>query len=230
MTIWIVAVAGLIGFFAGLSAQGHWQEWLLFSNSTPFGQTDRSSTSTSGFYVFEYPFWRYLLGVGFTAVVFSLLGALGPALPVRRGAAAGRRRADDHRGACPPDRAGRRVRAAQGRRLLPGPAGAAARQVPAPTDLYGAGVHRRQRAAAGEGDPGLDLDRGGDRDPGVLQRVHAQPRVARAGARPAGAVRGRGRRHLPGRGAVVHGEAEPAAARKRNTSSGASTPRDWPTG
>ena len=36
----------------------------------------RSSTSTSGFYVFEYPFCRYLLGVGFTAVVLSVIGAL----------------------------------------------------------------------------------------------------------------------------------------------------------
>ena len=29
-----------------------------------------------GFYVFEYPFYRYLLGVGFTAVVLSVIGAL----------------------------------------------------------------------------------------------------------------------------------------------------------
>lgn len=76
MTIWIVAVAGLIGLFSGLSAQGHWQEWLLFSNSTPFGQTDAQFKVDLSFYVFEYPFWRYLLGVAFTAVVFSLLGAL----------------------------------------------------------------------------------------------------------------------------------------------------------
>src|SRR5690606_22912450 len=29
-----------------------------------------------GFYVFEFPFWRYLLGVGFTTVVLSVIGAL----------------------------------------------------------------------------------------------------------------------------------------------------------
>ncbi|MEV0564671.1 UPF0182 family protein [Dactylosporangium sp. NPDC050588] len=76
MTIWVVAVAGLIGLFSGLSAQGHWQDWLLFSNSTPFGQTDKQFGVDLSFYVFEYPFWRYVLGVAFTAVVFSLLGAL----------------------------------------------------------------------------------------------------------------------------------------------------------
>ncbi|MFG2037332.1 UPF0182 family protein [Dactylosporangium sp. NPDC048998] len=76
MTGWIILVAGLIGLFSGLSAQGHWQEWMLFSNSTPFGQTDPQFHVDLSFYVFEYPFWRYLLGVAFTAVVFSLIGAL----------------------------------------------------------------------------------------------------------------------------------------------------------
>src|SRR5258706_6320426 len=77
MTGWIWLLAGLIGLIAGLSAQGHWQEWMLFANSTPFGQKDPQFGVDVSFYVFEYPFWRYLLGVGFTTVVFSLLGALG---------------------------------------------------------------------------------------------------------------------------------------------------------
>ncbi|WP_432835224.1 UPF0182 family membrane protein [Dactylosporangium sp. CA-092794] len=76
MTGWILLVAGLIGLFSGLSAQGHWQDWMLFSNSTPFGQTDPQFHVDLSFYVFEYPFWRYLLGVAFTAVVFALLGSL----------------------------------------------------------------------------------------------------------------------------------------------------------
>ncbi|WP_432985867.1 UPF0182 family membrane protein [Dactylosporangium sp. CA-233914] len=76
MAGWIILVAGLIGLFSGLSAQGHWQDWMLFSNSTPFGRTDPQFHVDLSFYVFEYPFWRYLLGVAFTAVVFALLGAL----------------------------------------------------------------------------------------------------------------------------------------------------------
>ena len=62
----------------------------------------------------------------------------GRALPLRRGAAAGRRRPDDHRRPGPPDHPGRGLRAAQGGRVLPGPAGAAARHNDG-TDLYGAG-------------------------------------------------------------------------------------------
>jgi uncharacterized membrane protein (UPF0182 family) len=73
---WITAFAVLIGLFAGLSAQGRWQQWMLFANSQPFGVKDPQFGVDIGFYVFEYPFWRYLLGAAFTATVLSVLGAL----------------------------------------------------------------------------------------------------------------------------------------------------------
>ncbi len=73
---WITSFAVLIGLFAGLSAQGHWQQWLLFSNAQSFGIKDPQFNVDVGFYVFEYPFWRYLLGAAFTATVISVLGAL----------------------------------------------------------------------------------------------------------------------------------------------------------
>src|SRR4051794_25692386 len=62
-------LAAVIGFFAGLSGQGHWQQWLLFHNAQPFGVTDPQFGVDVGYYVFRYPFWRYLVGVGFTTVV-----------------------------------------------------------------------------------------------------------------------------------------------------------------
>ncbi|MFC0005868.1 UPF0182 family membrane protein [Micromonospora siamensis] len=73
---WIAVVAGVIGLFAGLSAQSRWNQWLLFRNGGNFGVKDPEFGVDVGFYVFQLPFWRYLLGVGFTAVVLSLLGAL----------------------------------------------------------------------------------------------------------------------------------------------------------
>jgi uncharacterized membrane protein (UPF0182 family) len=76
MGTWISLVAGLMGLFAGLSAQGHWSEWLLFRNAQPFNASDPEFRQDISFYVFEYPFWRYLLGVAFTAIVLSVLGAL----------------------------------------------------------------------------------------------------------------------------------------------------------
>jgi hypothetical protein len=73
---WIGVLAVLVGLFAGLSAQGRWATWLLFRNAQDFGIEDPEFNVDVGFYVFQYPFWRYLLGVGFTAMVLSLIGAL----------------------------------------------------------------------------------------------------------------------------------------------------------
>jgi uncharacterized membrane protein (UPF0182 family) len=73
---WITVICVMIGFFAGLSAQSHWKDWMLFQNAQPFGVVDPQFHVDIGFYVFDYPLWRYLLGVGFTAIVLSVLGAL----------------------------------------------------------------------------------------------------------------------------------------------------------
>jgi uncharacterized protein len=74
---WLTIFAALIGIFAGISAQGRWAQWLLFANRENFGVTDPQFHLDIGFYLFDYPFWRYLLGVGFTTVVLSVLGSLG---------------------------------------------------------------------------------------------------------------------------------------------------------
>jgi uncharacterized protein len=74
--LWIALAAALIGLFAGISGQGHWQQWLLFTNGGEFGVADPQFGADVGFYVFDYPFWRYLLDVGFTATALSVLGAL----------------------------------------------------------------------------------------------------------------------------------------------------------
>ncbi len=74
--VWVVALSILIGFFGGLSGQGHWREWMLFRNAQPFGVKDAQFGADVGYYIFDYPFWRYLLGVGFTAIVLSVIGAL----------------------------------------------------------------------------------------------------------------------------------------------------------
>jgi uncharacterized protein len=74
--LWIGILAAIVGFFSGISAQGRWSEWLLFANRQNFNVTDPQFGHDVGFYIFDYPFWRYLLGVGFTAVVLCVLGAL----------------------------------------------------------------------------------------------------------------------------------------------------------
>ncbi|MEV4120869.1 UPF0182 family protein [Micromonospora sp. NPDC049645] len=73
---WISLTAGVVGLFAGLSAQNRWNQWLLFRNGGDFGIKDPEFGVDIGFYVFQLPFWRYLLGVAFTAVVLAVIGAL----------------------------------------------------------------------------------------------------------------------------------------------------------
>jgi uncharacterized membrane protein (UPF0182 family) len=64
------------GLIAGLTAQGQWRTWLLYLNATPFGRKDPQFGKDISFYVFEYPLFRYLLGVGFAAVLLAGMGAL----------------------------------------------------------------------------------------------------------------------------------------------------------
>ena len=73
---WIGIIAGLIGLFSGISGQGHWQTWLLFVNGGSFGIKDPQFGTDIGWYVFDYPFWRYLLGIGFATMTLSLIGTV----------------------------------------------------------------------------------------------------------------------------------------------------------
>jgi uncharacterized protein len=66
----------LLGLFAGITAQGQWRTWLLFWHKTAFGIVDQQFHKDISFFAFSYPFYRFLLGFGFAAVVFSLLGAV----------------------------------------------------------------------------------------------------------------------------------------------------------
>jgi uncharacterized membrane protein (UPF0182 family) len=91
---WITVVSVVIGFFAGLSAQSRWKDWMLFQNAQPFGVKDPQFKVDVGFYIFDYPLWRYLLGVGFTAWCCRS-SARWPCTTSSAACAAGRRRPDD---------------------------------------------------------------------------------------------------------------------------------------
>jgi uncharacterized membrane protein (UPF0182 family) len=72
----VIAAAGAIGLLAGLSAAGQWRTWMQWRNATPFGQQDPQFGRDVSFYTFSLPWWRFLLGFGFTIVVLSLIAAL----------------------------------------------------------------------------------------------------------------------------------------------------------
>src|SRR3954452_536905 len=72
----LTAVAVVLGRFAGFTAQGSWQTWLSFRNSTDFGRTDPQFGLDLSFFVFDYPFYRLALGFGLAIVVLALIGSL----------------------------------------------------------------------------------------------------------------------------------------------------------
>jgi uncharacterized protein len=72
----LTAVAVVLGLFAGFTAQGSWQTWLTFRNSTDFGRTDPQFGTDLSFFVFDYPFYRLALGFGFAIVLLALIGSV----------------------------------------------------------------------------------------------------------------------------------------------------------
>ena len=66
-----IVVSGMVG----LEAATHWDEWLRYFNSTPFGVTDPVFNKDIGFYVFQLPFLNYLYYWLFFALAASTIAA-----------------------------------------------------------------------------------------------------------------------------------------------------------
>ncbi|MBU6311593.1 MAG: UPF0182 family protein [Actinomycetales bacterium] len=66
----------LIALLAGVSASSEWSTFLQWRYATDFGITDPQFGLDLGFYVFTYPFLRFVLGFAFTAVILALLLAV----------------------------------------------------------------------------------------------------------------------------------------------------------
>ncbi len=74
---WVLAGIGVVMFvFGGSSASGHWKTYLLWRNGVPFGQNDVFFKNRDiGFFVFGYPWYRFLVTFGFTMLVVAILAA-----------------------------------------------------------------------------------------------------------------------------------------------------------
>ncbi len=69
----LLGVSGFFGLVLGLGAAGWWEDWLLLVNHQSFGVADPAFNRDVGFYVFQVPFWRDLLGWAFQFVIVTLL-------------------------------------------------------------------------------------------------------------------------------------------------------------
>ncbi|WP_280695411.1 UPF0182 family protein [Kitasatospora sp. GP82] len=72
----LLAVSLVIGLIAGAAAAGQWRTWLLWTNQTPFGEKDSQFHLDVAFYAFSLPWYEFLLGFAFSAVIVSLLASV----------------------------------------------------------------------------------------------------------------------------------------------------------
>jgi uncharacterized membrane protein (UPF0182 family) len=74
----LIGFAIVVGLFAGSAAAGRWETWLLWRNGGTFGQRDPQFGLDTSFFVFDLPWWQFLVGYGFGLVIVSgLLAAIG---------------------------------------------------------------------------------------------------------------------------------------------------------
>ncbi len=70
-----IGVPVVVGLIAGASGQANWRVVQLFLNGSEFGWTDPVFNMDASFYTFSLPFYGWLLGWLFVALVVSFLGA-----------------------------------------------------------------------------------------------------------------------------------------------------------
>jgi uncharacterized membrane protein (UPF0182 family) len=71
----LLLVSSLFGLFAGLSASARWRTWLLWRNGQHFGVEDPQFHKDISYFVFTYPFQRFVLGFVLAALVLALLAS-----------------------------------------------------------------------------------------------------------------------------------------------------------
>jgi uncharacterized protein len=72
----LLAAAAVLSFIAGSSASAVWERFLLFLNASPFGTVDPIFGNDISFYVFKLPFWEFLWGFFFAALIVSAVFAM----------------------------------------------------------------------------------------------------------------------------------------------------------
>ncbi len=74
---WVIGgAAAVLGLFAGASATGQWRTYSLWRHSQSFGTEDPYFNKDVGFYVFELPFWHYIVDYVMALAVVGLLATI----------------------------------------------------------------------------------------------------------------------------------------------------------
>jgi uncharacterized protein len=74
---WVIGGSALVmGLFAGASATGQWRNFSMWRHSQSFGTTDPYFNKDVGFYIFELPFWHYIVDYVMALAVVGLMATL----------------------------------------------------------------------------------------------------------------------------------------------------------
>ena len=74
---WVIGAAAVVmGLFAGASATGQWRNFSLWRNSQSFGTQDPYFNKDVGFYIFDLPFWHYVVDYAMALAVVGLIATL----------------------------------------------------------------------------------------------------------------------------------------------------------
>jgi uncharacterized membrane protein (UPF0182 family) len=72
----LIAVGVILTAFAGSIAASHWDTYKKWRYSTPFGVKDPQFHKDVSFYVFQYPWFRFLTSFSFAMIVITVLSVL----------------------------------------------------------------------------------------------------------------------------------------------------------
>lgn len=74
--IMMLIPSAVIGFIGGSVGAGMYQTFLAWTQSTPFGETDAQFNMDASFYVFQLPWWNFVLGYVTFTVIASTIAAI----------------------------------------------------------------------------------------------------------------------------------------------------------
>ncbi|WP_017934904.1 UPF0182 family membrane protein [Nocardioides sp. Iso805N] len=72
----LIGVSVVSGIFAGVSGAGRWRSYLLWRHGGSFGQKDPHFHKDVGFYVFDLPWWHFLVDFALTATALGLVAGV----------------------------------------------------------------------------------------------------------------------------------------------------------
>ncbi len=72
----VVGIGVVVGAFAGTSGMGHWRTFLLWRNGGDFGRQDPYFKRDFGFYVFDLPWYHFVVDFVMATMVVALIAAL----------------------------------------------------------------------------------------------------------------------------------------------------------